>query len=354
MKSIAIRTATALGAVIAIIILLVGYNLLRHYVYWFPTDEVAFTSEDGTALKGTLVKPSAEGVHPVVVMLHGSGPESRSGPGYRILTNAIVRSGVAVLFYDKRGAGESGGDFDTAIYTDFIADAVAAVHFLASRDDIDSGNIGLHGNSEGGWFTPEVAFTTGQVAYTFNRVGPPLPWMQTVIWEVRSDLLAAGVAESDLEPLLDVTLRRWNYYVATAADPSLADGPERDAINAELRRLIETIPGADSELPDELATYDPDLYADLAVEIGYDQTPYLEALDIPMMYSFGETDINIPTAESVTYLEGFRQKHGKDIDIVVIEGVGHPMANWTGMFNAGYVPAFMEVLTSWYSEQAVR
>ena len=88
--------------------------------------------------------------------------------------------------------------------------------------------------------------------------------------------------------------------------------------------------------------------------MGYDQTPFLEALDIPMIFTFGDVDINIPTAESVAYLEAFRERHGKDIDIVVFEGVGHPMAHWTGLFYGGYLPGLMALMDDWYSDKAVR
>ena len=353
MRTAAKRIAASTGFIVVIAVMLLGYNALRHLVFWAPNDEISFESPDGVVIRGSLIKPSEDGVHPVVVMLHGSGPESRSGPGYRVLTNAIVRAGVAVLFYDKRGTGDSGGDFETATYADFIADAIAAVRFLAERDDIDTTRIGLHGNSESGWFTPEIAYTSGQVAFIFNRVGPPLPWMQNVIWEVRNDLLAAGIAEADLEPLLDVTMRRWQYYVAAAADPSLAAGGERDAINAELERLRAAVPGAAAELPAEVAPYDRARYADLAIEVGYDPTPYLEAIDVPLVYAFGETDINVPTARSVAYLEEFRRQNNKDIEIVVFAGVGHPMAHWTGLFYGGYLPGFMAMMEEWYSARAV-
>jgi len=351
-------TAKAIVRVIIFVVLMVSgfvaYNVLRHLVFWGPTEEVAFRSADGTELRGTLVMPSGDGVHPGVVMMHGSGPEGRSEPSYRIMANAIVRAGVAVLLYDKRGVGESGGVFDRADYRNFIADGSAAIRYLASRRDIDAARIGLHVNSESGWFAPEIALSTARVAWIFNRAGPPLPWMQTVIWEVRNELLAAGIAEANVQPLLDVTLRRWQYYVAVAADPALADGPERDAINAELTLLRETVPGADTELPAELVPYDPDVYAALAAEVGYDQTPYLEQIDVPMIYTFGELDVNVPTAESVAYLEDLRCRTGKDIDIVVFEDVGHSFANWTGLFNGGYVPEFMSVLDRWYRDRVFR
>ena len=350
-------TKTIVRLIVFVVLMVSGviaYNLLRHLVFWGPTEEVAFRSADGTELRGTLVKVSGNGIHPAVVMMHGSGPEDRNEPSYRIMANAIVRAGVAVLLYDKRGVGESGGVFDRADYRSFIADGSAAVRYLAAREDVDASRVGLHVNSESGWFAPEIAQSTGQVAWIFNRAGPPLPWMQTVIWEVRNELLAAGIAEADVRPLLDVTLRRWRYYVAAAADPALADGAERDAINAELALLRETVPGADAELPAEVAPYDPDAYAALTAQIGYDQTPYLETIDVPMIYTFGELDVNVPTAESVAYLEDLKRRTGKDIDIVVFEDVGHSFAGWTGLFNGGYVPEFMTVLDRWYRDRAVR
>jgi len=346
------RTLLALGVPVVLVGSIVLYNYLRHIVFRFPTESVAFESADGTRLVGTLLKPAEEGVFPVVVVLHGSGPENIYGPSYRVLTNTILRAGLAVLLYDKRGVGDSGGEFEKALYSDFVADAAAAVEFLAGREDLDAERIGLFGNSESGWFTPEIAHVTGQVAFVFNRAGAPLSWRDTVLWEVRSDLMTAGVAEHELEPLLEVTMRRWNFHVNAATDPELAEGPERDAIEAELKRLIAEVPAAEAEIPDRLPAYDPGLYAAWGADIAYDPRPFLEAVDIPMVYTFAENDINVPTAACVAFLEEFRSRLGKDIDIVVIEGVGHPMVSWQGLFTAGYVPEFLELIETWYTKQA--
>jgi pimeloyl-ACP methyl ester carboxylesterase len=353
-RSLAPKVIKGLAVLVLLIGALVLYNYLRHVVFWFPTESVAFESSDGVRLVGTLIKPADEGLLPAVVVLHGSGPENINGPSYRVVANTILRSGIAVLLYDKRGVGDSGGDFETALYQDFIADGVAAVRYLASRDDIDAERIGLFGNSESGWFTPEIVHTTGQVAFVFNRAGAPLSWRETVLWEVRNELLAGGVSHDDLGPLLDITMRRWNYYMASAVDPGMAEGPERNAINAELKRLLAEIPAAAAEMRDQLLPYDAETYEAWAADIGYDPRPFLEAIDVPMMYAFGETDVNVPTAESVAFLESFRMHHERDIDIVVFDGVGHPMVHWTGLFTAGYVPEYLELIKTWYPEQAAR
>ena len=302
-------------------------------------------------MSGTLVKPSEEGRFPAVIVLHGSGPESLDGPSYKVIATTLVRSGFAVLLYDKRGVGNSGGDFESALYSDFIEDAIAAVRYLRGRHDIDIDRIGLFGNSESGWFTPEIAYRTDNIAFIFNRVGPPLPWIDTVLWEVRNEFLEAGVAESDLDKLLELTDRRWRYYQAAGFDPSIADSLERDAINADLKMLRSTIPLADEVLPEQVQPYEDEFYASFAANSSYDPGPFLRAIDVPMYYAFGETDVNVPTVQSVEFLDVLREKYDKNISYSVFDGIGHALANWTGVLTAGYVPQYLEVVESWTVEQ---
>src|SRR5262249_5892664 len=67
-------------------------------------EDVRFRS-GAVQLAGTLIAPNTSGRHPAIILVHGSGPETRESllPYARFL----VRHGVAVLGYDKRGAGES-------------------------------------------------------------------------------------------------------------------------------------------------------------------------------------------------------------------------------------------------------
>ena len=334
----------------ALLAALAIFNITRYLVFWSPTEDITFRG-GSFEMSGTLVKPSEEGRFPAVIVLHGSGPESLDGPSYKVIATTLVRSGFAVLLYDKRGVGNSGGDFESALYSDFIEDAIAAVRYLRGRHDIDIDRIGLFGNSESGWFTPEIAYRTDNIAFIFNRVGPPLPWIDTVLWEVRNEFLEAGVAESDLDKLLELTDRRWRYYQAAGFDPSIADSLERDAINADLKMLRSTIPLADEVLPEQVQPYEDEFYASFAANSSYDPGPFLRAIDVPMYYAFGETDVNVPTVQSVEFLDVLREKYDKNISYSVFDGVGHALANWTGVLTAGYMPQYLEVVESWTVEQ---
>jgi pimeloyl-ACP methyl ester carboxylesterase len=122
-----------------------------------PYDTVDVSFHNGPAtLSGTLCIPRATGRHSAVVLLQGSGDETRWGTN-RFIADRFARAGIAALVYDKRGSGASTGDWRTSSYDDLANDAIAGIDLLASRPDIDAKRIGLHGHSEGGIIAPIAA-----------------------------------------------------------------------------------------------------------------------------------------------------------------------------------------------------
>ena len=334
-------------ALLALPALLVAYVVLRHVIFWVPTEEISFASGDIT-LAGTLVKPASSGTFPAVVLLHGSGPETRSDPPLRAVINVLARNGYAVLMYDKRGVGESGGEFGSAQYPDFVADAIAAVEYVTARQDIDEHLVGIYAVSEGAWFAPEVAARTGQVDFIFNKAGSPLPVKDSWLWEIGNEFTTDGFSAEDARTLVDLARLRWEYYEDSAADPSLASGARRDAVNAEITHVIEQVPGAGNVIRSELEPYDQERDAGFASSSSYNPQPFVESIDIPMYYAFAENDVNIPTAQSVALLDALIQS-GKRIDYTVFPDIGHSLATWKGALQFGYVPGFLDILDEWTS-----
>jgi pimeloyl-ACP methyl ester carboxylesterase len=115
--------------------------------------------------------------------------------------------------------------------------------------------------------------------------------------------------------------------------------------------LRDTVPLADEVLSEQLRPYDWKFYSTFAIDSLYDPRPYLEVIDVPMYYVFGETDVNVPTEQSVAFLEEFREEHDKDISYVVLDGVGHSLMHWTGALTGGYLPKYLEIVESWTVEQ---
>jgi dienelactone hydrolase len=111
-----------------------------------PYEEVQFTTSDGLLLKGWYV-PSKNGA--AVISFPG-----RSGT--RLQARMLARHGYGVLLFDRRGEGESEGDWNVFGWQG-ERDAHAAVRFLQTRADVDPERIGGIGRSVGGEMLIEAA-----------------------------------------------------------------------------------------------------------------------------------------------------------------------------------------------------
>jgi hypothetical protein len=122
-----------------------------------PTDVDVTIPANGFTLAGTLTAPpTAAGKlkHPAVILVAGSGPVDRDSTvaGIPILSQIagqLANQGFMVLRYDKRGIGLSGGRTESAGLTDYSDDLIAAVRWMAKRDDVDDRRVAVAGHSEG-------------------------------------------------------------------------------------------------------------------------------------------------------------------------------------------------------------
>lgn len=159
----------------------------------FTSHEVVFTSADGTILAGTLTVPErGRAPFAAVVFVHGSGPQDRDetiGPNavFLQLSNALSNSGYAVLRYDKRGIGKSGGASTLGTRPELLDDASAAYDFARRQPEIDPKHIYFLGHSEGGELVPTVAAQNPAIAGIILMAPPAIP-----LWKVLMEQTLAG------------------------------------------------------------------------------------------------------------------------------------------------------------------
>jgi pimeloyl-ACP methyl ester carboxylesterase len=230
-------------------------------------------------LAGTLVNPNTAGRHPAIILVHGSGAQNRDSmlPFARFL----VRRGMAILAYDKRGVGGSSGDWNTASFDDLASDVVAAFHFLKGRRDIDARQIGLLGISQGGWIMPLAAVRAKDIAFLINLSGAGVPASETTIDQARNEMTARGMPPQTVADIIDIMKRQyhfartgegWDEYAAARQKLAARIGPPPDAF-----------PGTRE---DPYWQFIRRLYF-------YDPVPTLRQLQVPTLALFGELDNNI-------------------------------------------------------------
>jgi pimeloyl-ACP methyl ester carboxylesterase len=252
--------------------------------------EVTFESH-GAKLSGTLKVPTAEGQHPAVVWVHGSGEEHRDSNS--TFFTDLLDPRIAVLTYDKRGVGKSQGrccplDFDL-----LADDVLAAVGALRSRDDIDHDRIGLLGLSQGGWIIPVAATNSDEVSFAIVLSGP-----------------AVSLGEEGL-------------YSELTGDVGCTPTGNPPALVSKL--VAEAKPSE------------------------FDPRPLLERLDIPVLWLYGANDMSQPVEKDLTVLEPLKRR-GKDFAIAVFPEADHALLQCGG---GAFVPELQSTMHAWLREHVL-
>jgi dipeptidyl aminopeptidase/acylaminoacyl peptidase len=162
-------------------------------------EDVRFSNRD-IQLTGTLLSPVTDRAHPAIILVHGSGAANRESmlPFARFL----IRRGIAVLGYDKRGVGGSSGDWNTASFDDLAGDVVAAFEYLKTRTDIDHAQIGLLGVSQAGWIMPLAAVRAKDIAFLISISGAGVPAAETTIDQAQNEMTMIGMPRQVVEEIL--------------------------------------------------------------------------------------------------------------------------------------------------------
>ena len=236
--------------------------------------EVRFAS-GSAVLSGTLTLPSGPGRHPAVAFVHGSGPTERAYlPDLQAL---LVRNGVAVLAYDKRGIGQSSGSYPgespTAGAIDVLArDAAAASRFLRSQPEIDPARVGLAGHSQAGWIMPLAGSRDPGIHFLIVFSGPAVTADENDLYQ---DLTGQGEQPAQLtDAAIDAQV--------------LASGPG-----------------------------------------GVDPLPWIRRLRVPVLWVYGGRDRHIPPRLSEQRLEPIASEAGRDFTIADFPQANHALVETT-------------------------
>ncbi len=103
-------------------------------------------------IPATVCIPGGEGVHPVIVMLHGTGSNRNEvGNGYQIAAKELAgKFGMATIRIDFMGNGDSNALYENYNFTTAVNDAMSAINYIKGVDTIDTEKIGIMGWSQGG------------------------------------------------------------------------------------------------------------------------------------------------------------------------------------------------------------
>jgi hypothetical protein len=201
-------------------------------------------------------------------------------------------------------------------YDDLAADALAAVELLKKHKNIDAKQIGLWGNSEGGWVAPLAASRSSDIAFLIVRSGSALPVWQTVLHEGEGQLRDGNdLTEDEVRDAL--ALKRSVERIAL-------DTKNWDdawcAIDAAYQQA------RDRRWFNYVAVNQKDhwFWQWWRLRGGYDPASALAKVRCPVLVLLGEVDWVMPSRESAAAFErAFRASGNPDYTIRILPKANH-------------------------------
>ena len=306
-------------------------------------EDVRF-SNGSIQLAGTLISPATRGRHPAIILVHGSGAQNREQmlPFARFL----VRHGIALLGYDKRGVGGSTGDWNTASFDDLAGDVVSAFEYLRTRRDIDPAQIGLLGVSQAGWIMPLAAVRVKELAFLISISGPGVPASETTIDQARNEMTMTGMPPQMVEQIVELMKLQYEYARTGQGWEQYLFARERLA--ARLGAPPESFPGS----PD--APY----WQFIKRIFFYDPAPTLRRLQVPTLALFGELDNNVVAEKNKAAWDAALKAGGnRDYTLLILPKANHDQFEAKIGSNAEmaslrrFVPTYATTIQGWLAKR---
>lgn len=189
------------------------------------------------------------------------------------LAQQLVTMGFAVLTYDKRGVGESGGHYtgvsvsnSETVLTQLSRDAASASVVLFARHDVDRARVGFFGVSQAGWIIPPALALVPRGSFAVILVGPTV--------SVGEEIYYSSIVEN--------------------ASRTVADG----------HHALEGFTGPFS----------------------FDPRASVSGMVVPALCLYGAEDRSIPTLRCVQVFDELRNQGRVNHTVRVYEGQGHSLA----------------------------
>lgn len=180
----------------------------------FTMENVKFKS-GGVILEGTIFKPKH--IETALVIVHGSGQAARMTD----FATVLAKNGIAVLTYDKRGVGKSGGVYagpevgtnnvDRSNLDLLAQDASAAANQLFMHLKSKSTRLGLLGFSQAAWVIPLAAAKNTRIKFITLFSSPVV----TTLEQLRFQFYTAGNS------------RFWETHTEADAREHIANDPDK-------------------------------------------------------------------------------------------------------------------------------
>lgn len=296
----------------------------------YKIEDVKYPNESAAIeLGATLTLPEGKGPHPVVIMISGSGAQDRDETllGHKpfwVIADYMSRRGLAVLRFDDRGVGESGGDPTSATSKDFATDVEAGLKYLLSRSDIDPTKIGLMGHSEGGMIAPILASRSQEVAFIVLLAGPGMKGDELLSLQQEEIMLVQGLSKETVGKWIRVNENIYNILEKYPDSDAFSDFVRKNAESLLQELTEEEMAALDvnkENLSNKVALFSSPWFRYF---LSYEPAEFLQKVSCSVLAVNGDKDLQVISKDNLEGIEAALKAGGnKDYEIKEFPKLNH-------------------------------
>lgn len=273
---------------------------------------------DGATLAGTLTCPTTGGPWPVTLLLGGTfsdlrdadvDPRRREGVPkrgmYKILAHGLAEAGIASYRFDRRGAGESTGEFGVERAQE-VADAGAVWRWVRALPECN-GKAAMLGHSAGAYVLCRVALEVGQ---------PDAAVLQGALYRSIADLFRynSGLVRDYMQ--LGKEQAAWvREHSPEAYETALM-------LDAMVSAIERGDPVVAAEIDGELITRD---LSSLRYDLDLPPEDQFRLLTAPTLVLHSSEDLNVPPEDAFDTVSALWAAGNRDVELRILPAGNHSL-----------------------------
>ena len=269
------------------------------------SEEISFES-NGLTLNGTIWYPD-NNEEKALIIVTSSGNSDRSAS--RAEAILFAQMGFTTFHYDKRGTGNSDGNWEVATIEELLADDVTAIEYFSDKTEIPLKEIGIKGSSQGAAKIPNILNELENLKYGIVVSCPGVTLLESDLnyWRNRN----ADVIGNEIDAAANFQRKIYEFIAGELSRTDLEKAINNEKSNSWFANIW--VPNLDEVQTDKKLLYSP--------------IPYFETTKQPILILQGTKDEIIPANSYKLISEALIKSDNDNFKIVLLEGASHSMYN---------------------------
>ena len=271
---------------------------------------------------------SNEGKALIIVTSSGNADRSAS----RAEAILFAQMGFTTFHYDKRGTGNSEGNWKSASIEELSGDDITAIKYFSQKTGIPLKEIGIKGSSQGAAKIPYILSELENLKYGIVVSCPGVTLLESDLnyWKNSN----ADIIGKEIDAATNFQRKVFEFIAGKLSRKDLEKALDNAKTNSWFTNIW--VPNLDEVLTDKKLLYSP--------------IPYFEISKQPILILQGTKDEIIPSNSDQIISEALTKANNDNFKTVLLEGASHSMYNigesdfpyWSKLH-----PAYLTTIENW-------